>query len=163
MFQIPICSYMQKTRWIIVEKCLRELLGHRIADDFIPKYLNSIPDPAGLKTKCGPTERVVCSATSAQRVRQFKRSHRINYTVTLNVLMNVGIAGQRAQTNPLYSKSHLQHLDPQIARHKRALDFDHKLHPNFIVVCILQQCSIKLYTMLVFCENLSFQVCTLDC
>ena len=137
MFQIPICSYMQKTRWIIAEKCLRELLGHRIADDFIPKYLNSIPDPAGLKTKCGPTERVVCSATSAQRVRQAFTS-----TVTLKVLVNVGIAGQRAQTNPLYSKSHLQHLDPQIACHTRALDFDHKLHPNFIVGCILQQCSI---------------------
>ena len=118
----------------IAENCLWGVLGHRIADDLIPRYLNSIPDPAGLKTKCGPSEWVVCSA---RRVRQAFTS-----TITLKVLVNVGIAGfhwSKSSTNSsiLQEPPPKKHLDPQIAHHKRVLDFDHKLHPNFIVVCIV--------------------------
>ena len=52
------------------EKGLRELLGQPIADKFVHRYLNSIPYPGAFKTNCGPTEWVVCTATTAERVRQ---------------------------------------------------------------------------------------------
>ena len=60
------------------EKRLRGLLGLQIADDFIIRLLDSIPDPERLKTDCGPTEWVVCTQRTVEGVRQAFTSNKLD-------------------------------------------------------------------------------------
>jgi len=64
--------------WKRGEDSLRGLLGQPILNDFISKFLKSVPDPDSLKKDCALTEWVTCTEGNVQRVRQAFMSNQLN-------------------------------------------------------------------------------------
>ena len=64
--------------WKRGEDSLRGLLGQPILNDFISKFLRSVPDPDCLKKDCALTEWVTCTEGNVQKVRRAFTSNQLN-------------------------------------------------------------------------------------
>ena len=64
--------------WKRGEDSLRGLVGQPILNDFISKFLKSVPDPDSLKKDCALTEWVMCTEGNVQRVRRAFMSNQLS-------------------------------------------------------------------------------------